>query len=110
MKKYCWNQRGPEAAPATSSSVRDAWELRTISVLAAPAALTEAISASGWAALWLPAGSSMTGKLIFWPRTVVLRSRWLMSTIMRGRSMMESKTALVRRIVISSVAPPAMKS
>ena len=36
--------------------------------------------------------------------------RWSTSTIIRGRSMIESYTARVRRIVISSVAPPAMKS
>ena len=27
----------------------------------------------GWAASWLPAGSSITGKLMRWPSTVVLR-------------------------------------
>ena len=101
---------GPDADAATSSSVRAAWELSTISVPAAPAALTDAISASGWAASWLPAGSNIRGREISWPSTVVAMLRRSTSTIMRGRSMMESNTARVRRMVISSVAPPAMKS
>ena len=98
------------AACATSSRVREDWALSTISVPAAPAARALASSPSGWAAAWFPAGSSMIGKRISCPRTVVRRSRWLMSTIMRGRSMMASNTARVRRRVISSVAAPAMKS
>ena len=81
-----------------------------MTVPAAPAARAVASSASGWAASWLPAGSSITGKLMRWPRTVVLRSRWLMSVSILGRRLMLSSTARVRRRVISSVAAPAMKS
>ena len=95
---------------ATSSRVREAWELRAIIVSMAPAALAVANSPSGCAAPWFPAGSSITGKLILFPSTVVLRSRWLTSTIIRGFIMIESNTARVRRRVISSVAAPAMKS
>ena len=53
-------------------------------------------------------GVQHEGQADGWPSTVVERSRWLISTIMLGRSMMESRTARVRRMVISSVAPPAM--
>ena len=45
-----------------------------------------------------------------WPSTVVLVSRWLTSVNIRGRRLMLSSTARVRRKVISSVAAPAMKS
>ena len=110
MKKYCWYQIGPVAASATCSSVREAWALRTITVPAAPAARAVANSASGCAELWLPAGSSITGKVISCPSTVVLISRSLMSTSILGFITMESRTARVRRRVISSVAAPAMKS
>ena len=85
------------AAPATSSMVRAAWELTTMTVPAFPAARAVASSASGWAASWLPAGSSITGKLMRCPSTVVLRSRWLMSVSIFGRSWMLSRTARVRR-------------
>ena len=76
----------------------------------APVTLAVASSPSGWALACPPDGAAITGNSMRCPSTVVDRSISLMSTSIRGRSMMESKTSRVLLRVISSVAPPAMKS
>ena len=101
---------GPVAAPAISSSVYVDPELTIITVPAAPAALAVVSSALGCALPCPPVGSSITSSSILCPRTVVVRSRRLTSTSIRGRNAMESKASRVLRRMISSVAPPAMKS
>ena len=84
--------------------------LNIIKVSDIPAPRAVATSPSGCARMWLPAGASTTGMLIFSPKTVV--ERFLSSTVRkkRGRRVSASKAVRLRRVVNMSMAPASMVS
>jgi len=104
---YGWNQSGHFPASATSSMVRFEPIERPMKIPAAVAARAVATSPSGSRRPCSANGAMPMGIATRRPRTVVERSRALVSTRTRGMKRQRAKASVFSRIVRSSPDPPA---